>query len=90
MWSVVARRYVLPAVVFPVALVVGAAGYYLETLVSDKATPSSTTSVAEQRERRLMRESESADPAVVSSLANPVPGSVLSKNLSPSLTQTAD
>lgn len=91
MWPVVAslvRRYVVPVVVFPVALVIGTIGYNLEGLVSDKHTPSKATSVKEDRDERMMRES-SQDPASVQSLKESVKftsSGVLSKNLSPSLT----
>lgn len=87
MWFVLvqaARRYVIPAVVFPVALVVGLVGYHLEDLVSDKSTPSRPTSVAEERDERLLRES-AGDPVVVSSVRQAPVASVLSRNLSPSL-----
>lgn len=91
MWPVivaVARRYVLPAVVFPVALVIGVIGYNMESLFSDRYTPSRTMSVAEERERRLLQ--ESGDPLAVQSLKQSATGSVLSKNLSPSLSQTGN
>lgn len=91
MWPLAAallRRYVIPVVVFPVALVIGTIGYNVETMLSDRYTPATVTSVKQDREERMMRET-AGDPAAVPSLKDSIQFSksqVLSKNLSPSLT----
>ena len=91
MWALVSgfvRRYFIPVVAFPIALVVGTIGYNLESLVSDRKTPSKLTSINEDRDRRLLSESLVADPTTVASLkegATLAPGSILKRNLSPSL-----
>lgn len=79
------RRYV-PFVMLPVAVVIGTIGYNIETLISDRYTPSKK-SVLQDRDERLLQELNTSDPLNVESVKElkMQPASVLNRNLSPSL-----
>lgn len=80
------RRYV-PAIMLPVAMVIGAIGYNLERAISDRSTPSKKTSISQDRDERILEELTEKDPTKVDSVKElkMQPGSVLNRNLSPSL-----
>ncbi|RWS11441.1 hypothetical protein B4U79_13868 [Dinothrombium tinctorium] len=86
----VLRRYV-PYVTLPFAIVVGAIGYKIESIVSDKQTPSPKVSVEETRVNRRLDELESGDPLKVASLKEKpfVPKNIFERNVSPSLQKSA-
>jgi len=80
MWPVLlaAARAYAPAILFPVALTIGFIGYNIESLVSDKSTPS-RESVIERREQRHLQEldQDKKEPLV--------PKTIFEKNVSPGL-----
>ena len=84
-----AARTYAPYIVFPAAVVIGATGYMIESSISDRSTPSQTTSIEEERSNRLVRDLNTKDPSKIESLKEHsyVPRGVLTKNLSPSLDQ---
>ena len=85
-----ARRYV-PYVMFPVALIIGTIGYNIERAVRDVKTPSPGGSLDEKRQDRILNEM-SENPVQVDSLKSHkfMPGSVFTKNISPSLQSLHD
>ncbi|RWS25272.1 hypothetical protein B4U80_04885 [Leptotrombidium deliense] len=77
-----------PYVTLPIAVVVGAIGYNLEAILSDKHTPSPKSSIEESRiERRLQELETLEDPSNVASLKEKgfVPKTLFDKNVSPTL-----
>lgn len=70
----VLRTYA-PYVTFPIAVVIGTIGYNLESLVSDKHTPSRETAI-ERREKR--REGEKEEEFTL-------PKTIFERNTSPTL-----
>ncbi|KAF4520149.1 hypothetical protein B566_EDAN008967 [Ephemera danica] len=73
-------------ITFPVALVIGFAGYHIEGWVSDKYTPYNP-SIQTQRMERQLKEKSDID---ISSLKEKkfVPATIFEKNVSPSLVTT--
>lgn len=71
----------------PVAMVFGAIGYNFERAISDRYTPSKKSSVHQDRDERMLEELAKKDPTEVDSIKELKikPGSVLNRNLSPSL-----
>lgn len=83
----VLRTYA-PYVMFPVAVVIGTIGYNIESIMSDKSTPSQITSIEQERNNRMVQDIEKEkDPSKIDSLKDHsyTPKGVLTKNLSPSL-----
>ena len=76
------RRYAIPAVAFPVALVIGTLGYGLERLLPPAKPLPTSASVMELRDARL---SSGESAAVLPLKEATATASVLSRNLSPSL-----
>ncbi|XP_065571289.1 small integral membrane protein 12-A-like [Artemia franciscana] len=83
-WAVL-RSYA-PALMLPVAALVGLIGYSIESRVSDRYTPYKD-SIGEAREERQLEEVLSKEGSLVESIKEKkfVPKSVFEKNVSPSL-----
>lgn len=92
MWPAIlaAGRAYAPWVVLPFAVVVGAIGYNLENVLSDKQTPWKKSAIERRQERLLQENSENPEANVdgdLNSLKNPdfVPKTIFEKNISPGL-----
>lgn len=86
-WAI-ARVYA-PYIVFPVAVIVGAVGYNLENILSDRknALKNVRNSVGSERSERRLTDLAESDATQVESLKKHsfVPKTIFEKNVSPSL-----
>ena len=81
MWPaiVLASRTYAPYIVFPVAVVVGTVGYFLESKLSDRNRGKiQDPSTLEKRRERLLNEEVKLDAA---DMSGQIPKSMLSRNL---------
>lgn len=81
MWPaiVLASRTYAPYIVFPVAVVVGTVGYFLESKLSDRNRGKiQDPSTLEKRRERLLNEEVNLN---VTDLTGQIPKSILSRNL---------
>ena len=88
MWPILMNflRAYAPFVTLPAAAVIGFVGYKIESLISDKYTPS-IQSIEQQREERRLKDLEEKDVKEIDTLKEKkfVPRSIFEKNVSPSL-----
>lgn len=79
-------RTYAPYVVLPVAAVVGAVGYTIENMLSDKYTPA-PDSIEVKRRQRQMETGVLKSAIPVEDTSSFIPKTIFEKNLSPSLRQ---
>lgn len=85
MWPIIlnAARLYAPYIVWPVAAVIGFVGYNFEKVVrGDMDTPSKLKSISEERDERMLQESQGKDVTAVESLKEKtfVPKTIFERN----------
>jgi hypothetical protein len=90
-WAVL-RAYT-PYIVFPFAVVIGAIGYKLESVLTDKQIGAKYIhNIEDERNERLLKEMDTSDVTQVESLKKKtfVPKTIFETNVSPSLRTNLD
>jgi len=85
-WALV--RVYSPYIVFPFAVIIGAVGYNIEALITDRQKPiANKSSIEEERDERHLKQLETNDATQVESLKKKsfIAKSIFEANLSPSL-----